>query len=922
MRFFHLFFLLAITTFSCKQAKHPDIKYFPIDGNAWQIELLTDTTREVKSLVFSTYDGRIVNFDHKNEQKLWEFDAGAFIYQLKTKDIDLDGNQEIFAVSANNKLIVLDHQGQLIWSYSDTTPLFAVDAGNIDPGSPGLEIAAGGISRKVFIFNNQGNLIGMKPDIDRLVFRLTVNNLDDDDADEILVIENRVIAQAIKYNYDQVETLWRKPLRVPEEYINWENPRGNFYPFSLISSDLDGDGTMEIIGGDTYFNKQAVGVFDHEVEPLWLSDKQPAFENRENTQTEFYSTAFVRTGDLFPEITGSEIMAVAGGNFRIFSQSGELLGEQGAPIGFTDFEISGNEVYLASSPNGDNNLYRILIDMEWKETVKKLERRGKMARIGSNLDILLEQVDGYKETRPRKKDYYIKSKRIETTEEGLQEYRQFNEWFSKRFPYANLKQLVSVKVIEPVPPLDERGEPWSEWRWSVDAINGTMTVEEILAKAKWIEENKIPALFVIGHSCMPFITLETAERILQTAPNYCVGFQSMEDEDLDRIPRYFEHYFGPLADLCVEYGYKIAMTKNKGLWWMSTPALKESYEGLFSGERKKVVMAATEDSNSRTPEINLLGRSGLWQAGLLPHNDVSIHADLFSFNRFFQWEYPKTGSPYLRLMTAHTTLGMSLLSTRINEIYEREGHYRINRTGEESTGIFYHMLGKGLVFSPEPDEVLGYNPIGFVVHRPPEKWLTDAHNGHAPEKWEEDEELHQAVMPHNGCLWGITPTPDHAIQSVLMDKKRQFGYQIPPTPYGLIAFVPEQAELDNVQQIDEWWHTDGIYVWKEGGEKLTGNQAAEALKIDFERGAERLPFRVKGYAFLNTLKLSDGHYRLYLIDPGWLDPAEREVTVMIQVDGNFKAEDILSNENMNIDNNRIDATIPAGSLRIIDVTPR
>ncbi len=51
-------------------------------------------------------------------------------------------------------------------------------------------------------------------------------------------------------------------------------------------------------------------------------------------------------------------------------------------------------------------------------------------------------------------------------------------------------------------------------------------------------------------------------------------------------------------------------------------------------------------------------------AGLIDGFRVSVIADLFSFCRFHQWEYPKHGHPYLRLLAAHTLLGGDSYSVR------------------------------------------------------------------------------------------------------------------------------------------------------------------------------------------------------------------------------------------------------------------
>jgi hypothetical protein len=72
--------------------------------------------------------------------------------------------------------------------------------------------------------------------------------------------------------------------------------------------------------------------------------------------------------------------------------------------------------------------------------------------------------------------------------------------------------------------------------------------------------------------------------------------------------------------------------------------------------------------------------------------------------------------------------------------------------------------------------------------------------------------------------------------------------------------------------------------------------------------------------FCQTLRLGSGHYRIYLIDPGWLDPAERDVAVRLQLAGEAAATDALTGEGIEIEADRFSLTVPAGSMRVIDVT--
>lgn len=206
------------------------------------------------------------------------------------------------------------------------------------------------------------------------------------------------------------------------------------------------------------------------------------------------------------------------------------------------------------------------------------------------------------------------------------------------------------------------------------------------------------------------------------------------------------------------------------------------------------------------------------------------------------------------------------------------------------------------------------------MHKPPQKWLEDAHNGHTPETWEEDPELHNALFPHNGNLWGMTNTPDHAFQKVIFNKQRQFGYQVPATPYGLVAFVPAQTNLDDVANVTDWWHTDGIYIWKERGERLTGKEAARALEEDFSEAANKLPFRqVHDAVFMQIIRMKNNHYRLVLVDNGWINPKEREINIKVQMEGNFTAVNALDKSGYEISGDHFKVPVPAGLFTIVDV---
>ena len=77
--------------------------------------------------------------------------------------------------------------------------------------------------------------------------------------------------------------------------------------------------------------------------------------------------------------------------------------------------------------------------------------------------------------------------------------------------------------------------------------------------------------------------------------------------------------------------------------------------------------------------------------------------------------------------------------------------------------------------------------------------------------------------------------------------------------------------------------------------------------------------RVSGAAHWSVVRLDPRHVRVTLIDPGYLDPGEREVEVVLQHLVARGATDILSREKLELRSGRIKLRIPAGTLRIIDV---
>lgn len=899
-----LLFILGITAMTAFCTEATPSAYLPVKGSAWRLAAADVNGDGANEIIYSARDGAIRCVNPADGALLWDVPLGGFAYELRTADLNGDGLPEFIAPCADGILYVLSHRGEILWTFKAELQL--LDAAVVRPGSDEAPlIVCGGFDRRIYLLSHDGKLLHEERVPDRFVSRLAAGDLNGDGRDELAVIDRRINLAIYEVNRSGLTLTRRQTLRSGMQ--NWENSYGFFNTFSIRCADLDGDGKAELVLGESLWSRMPVMVLNGQGERLWISDGlshgSPGFE--------YYSAAMVLPHDVIPERDGTEILALAGANLRLFGADGALLQEAGSPLGFTDLLADGPTLWLGSGPNGDETIYRLDLAGDWMQTFRSLERHGLPQRIGESIAALREQVlacEGRAPAGAPVYDLYIFNLWGRTTPAPLL------DWFRNSFGnYDNLRPTGMISLLEDRPALGTDGRPFS----GVHTGAKPQSREEIVRLIQSYEDQGISVTVNFAHGTRPQLTLETAEAILKAGPKHFNGFFCFETEQYPDLVRFYETYFGPLADLCARHGGKNITSQNKGVWWMSIPSRRDMFDALFGGDRKTVLTAGVEDSNSRTPEINLMARMGLRQAGLIAHLKSTAILDLFSATRYHEWEYPRHGHPFLRLLAVQTLLGGDTFHLRIEHLMRKGGFTRV---GQESTEIIFHMLGKGLLLAPAPENMAGLSTLGIAVHDTPQKWIDEAQFGHDPDYWLEvaDAELDHAVIPHNGVTWGYTRTPDHALQRVLFNKKEQFGH-IPATPYGPVAIVPARADLSRVPGVTDWWHTDGIYLWRDGGPKLTGAKAAAALRESFELAAEHLPFRPVGDdVFFHTVRMDEDTFRIYAVDPGWLDPRDRQVEMKIQLPGTFHIRDLLSGEELDIRDGRAAFTVPAGCLRILE----
>jgi hypothetical protein len=142
---------------------------------------------------------------------------------------------------------------------------------------------------------------------------------------------------------------------------------------------------------------------------------------------------------------------------------------------------------------------------------------------------------------------------------------------------------------------------------------------------------------------------------------------------------------------------------------------------------------------------------------------------------------------------------------------------------------------------------------------------------------------------------------------------------LPKYPYGIIPIVPDNIDLAKFPRFKEKVTTDGEYFYTPENIQRGSSDYKPTMLEKLDQSAARLPILVEGDVGWSAVRFDSLHVRVTLVDPGYTDPAEREATVVLQHLTGLKCTDILSGEELQITNNKIQLTIPAGVFRIIDI---
>ena len=853
-------------------------------------------------IIGATYDGRITAFE-TDGRILWDCTTGGFMFDITAGDLDGDGTDEIAAANSDGKVYCVGADGKIRWTYDLQAPVEQVTVMRISGENP--MIAAGGVSKEVVLLSPSG-IKTASAGVSGVVRVLRAGDFNGDGTDELFALD--------MYGQKTMDLILYAGMNLS---LSWKGNSKDFkdvwseQSMSSIAYDIDGDGRDEIITG------RAILDADTEIR------KSTQTNSRYDCGDTGFRMPFVSAGDL--DGTGmKQIVKINGRDITIHDANGKETGSVRLNQGFTDVlcmpRNGKTEIILASSPNGDDSLYRFSFDPDWKNFLLTLPRTGRMAEIESNLTALSESVKIFGETKPLAGQSgpfpvvldELQFNMPDDSPDKIATVCQFFEdirLYEREFPYQNLRFAKALWFGE-----KDLKSPDGKAYAQEGRLSYNLTRQDIAAFAVQLEKNKSFFLVTIGHGCKPFLSLGTIEAILEAAPDACLGFVICEDEQEKDVPYYFQHFVQPVLDICAAHN-KMLIMREKGAWWASSVSRREVRDTIFNPKYLSVLVLATEDSNSRSPDMNLAARIGLWLNGDADRFAARTSNDWFSFNRTWEWEYVMTGHPQLRSLAAQASLGASVF---MNRTVMREADGTFNRYGSEGFAPFLHMLGKGIIAPPKPEQLRSISSVALRVPAPSEYFVNGGGNMHDYKSFDPKEISERAFgrLPH---YFGMSPTPRTDLSYLLWGRRTQFGNFIPPSPFGFVPVLPG-VEIEPKNYFSAVWNTDGERLWKDV-EGADYSAAREALAVDLKTASAHFPFSVEGNVFFQIVSYDDdSSYIVYLIDPGYLDPATREAVIR-PASGTWSAKDRLTGAAVS-GSASFTISVPAGSLRIIELTPR
>lgn len=838
------------------------------------------------AIVGACYDGDVLCYTATG-RRLWSAPAGGFPFDLSVADIDGDGLDEALVASADGGLYAIDHNGKPLWTFRRTPPLFQVSVAKLSERRS--VVLTGGVEQILYALSPEGRLLGKSP-TPHCIRHVRAGDIRGEGRDYAAVS----IASSGLTGWLGLMLVDPSDLRV----LWTKGPLGTYgYDsgkrfFSMLIADVNGDKKPEIVLSNSWGEHGKIFAYDQEGNALWTKS-DPRIPNVP------YRMNLLRHVKLPDD---EFLVGVFANVLIIYNLDGSCREVLSNRYDFANgsFDPASRTFWLGSGVSGGDDVHGLHLDRPgWRKAFQELKPVGKLGRIERNLQILSEQVARFRQPSyqpdPRKAEVLLLDEYDVLPSDALRPKGQYR---NVRFVFH---EMLSQKI-------ENKEEIWCR---HVDGRRKyDLSADQIVAQVREWEAHGRD--FVIGsaHSIAIYMPLSTFERVLQAAPKHLWGFELSEMEGLtDQMREAVEQIVFPLADLCRKYGGKKIIFRNKNIFWNGTCYVPFWHRVLLDSKYRDVFVPGLEETNCRTQELSLAGRVGLWLANAFDHWSCRAETDNACFDRMWEWSSQQILSHHMRHLVSQASFGADVY---LNSIHQGP----FSEALLQQIAPFYQMLEKGVIHVPRRNELLSVSDVCLGMRTPPsEAYVAHGGNGHGY-TYPKDE--HPAmVFDRLDCYWAGAPLVAHDFSYYAYQVRRRMCNFIPPMPYGLVAIVPDNADVQG--KFRSRISTDGQYFYDEGGAQHTAVEYQAKVEQALREAAGRLPLVVRGTVHWSAARIDPAHVRVTLIDPGYLDPEDRDARIVLQHLDAVSCTDILSGEKLPIAGGTVSARVPMGSVRILDI---
>lgn len=877
--------------------------------NGYSVYHLKPGTVNNERVIFSAaYDGTVLCHKPSGEL-LWKTSTGeGFLFDLAVGDINNDGHDEALAASSDGTLYAIGHNGTSLWKFQREAPLWQVA---ITKNEGKITILTGGVECVLFALNQNGKEVASTK-LSGAIRLISCGKLRGDGKQYAGVVTTnhglRGECSLYLYQLPGLLGLWSKEMKgsagtrgryFSVQVFDFNNDgkdemvfgMENYYPNLLVVYNGDGE-RKDVIGGKSYaaFNWQAI-------HPGYEWQKG---EGIPQLPYEMNLLAFASDSKTKKE----KIYCLYGKHLIVRDREGKIESDlvgRSVPANIAFDKETGN-LYLGSDVSGGDEIIVIRTRKEgWEKEFENQVSVGKMAQLEKNLDLLLHQAENFEPPSYQAKN----GKSIITLQQNPEEIKTR---YTDKYDFGDVDFVTTYKYIERY----DHGMTNPLWVkiWHQHHSEKISTREQILNDAKRREEKGENFLILGGHAHVYgidfYVSAETLTELLKVAPTTFKGTAFLELESTDEtMAKAVQEQLLPLAKEFYKQGNRKILLRNKNIFWNGPVHLDFWKEAFTQTEYREVFVPSMEETNSRTQGLSLAGRTGLLLTGKVNHMSGRAVTDNVNWNR--SWEYGQTGhlSHMLRALALSKVYGADWLHINI---------YSDNKT--ELLPLFL-LVNKGALPCPKPEDILSVSDVTVGVTTTDAEFMHHGTNGHQMTEYQLGDDTY--VFDMLDCYWGGAPTPVHDFTRMAYGSKRRLTNFIPRFPYGMVTTVSAETDISEFPRLNTLLKTDGKHWINDQGEKQSAGSQILAIQDTLEKAAEKLPVRVFGDVSWSVLRIDAHHVRVILIDPGYLDPADRKAEIKLQHLEGVKCIDILTKEELAIANNFISVKVPLGILRIVDI---